>query len=73
MSLGDHPPLEALPSDALSKADYIFLLEGLQKLWRGYDDLRQDLTPPHDQPYIDKQLELEAVGDKLRARLKAMP
>jgi len=73
MILGDHPPLEALPTDALSKADYIFLLESLAEDWRSYDNMRQKLVPPYDQPYIDKQLEIEAVADKLRARLKAMP
>ena len=63
---GDHPPLEALPSDALSKADITYLLDRLQQRWMACDDTRRDLTPPHDQKFIDEQLRIEAVQNKLK-------
>ena len=66
MILGDHPPLDALPSDALSKADIDYLLLLLQERWRVCDRNRQPLPPPADQKLIDEQHRIEAVQNKLK-------
>ena len=66
MILGEFPPLEALPSDALSKADIDYLLTLLEERWRLCDRNRQPLPPPADQKLIDEQQRIETVQNKLK-------